>query len=243
MTRGILLVAIGKDYERLAACACRYGRKFTDLPVLVVTDVKASEACQAWENIKGVEFIRGLYTQKNNRVPKLRMPFYTPFDQTLNIDVDAVIQNPGVEAAFDLLAKHDIALNFFSTFDVKIPQIYLKAMKRFGVMPPLPVYNGGIICFKTSDAIKDLFTTWLKFCEEAGRGREMPALNCAIQKHPAVKIAKLPKGFFEPHGPNTAAVVQHNYSKDFRERFNLPEWQEYKPFDSDPNDFRWRDWK
>ena len=237
MSSGLVYIVYGKDYAKLSAAAIRYSRRHTNLPIHVVTNVPTNP----WEGLKGVSvkfFPRG---QAENRRAKLQMNKLTPFDKTLYMDCDSVVRNPGIERAFELLDDADMVLNALMLFDTKVPEVYKKCMLKVGGTLPMMCYNGGIIGWKTCDSVDKLFSEWLCMFDQFGHGREMPPLNCALQKG-LVKICPLPSGFFAPDGNIKTAIVQHNFGMaKFCREFNLPMWTEYKPYDNykNRNDFRW----
>ena len=249
MNRGILLIAFGYEYDHLAAHTVRYSRRFTDLPIHVLTNIK--DRNKLWDEIKYVTFTQFDLHQSRNRAVKTRMADYTPFEETLYLDCDSVIQKPGIEDVFDLLGNKDMALNLFIYWHKtnKVLKIYKRAMKATGTVLPLSIYNGGFICFKKNDEVIDFFRVWHKFWIMTGRGREMPALACAVNQS-CLKVAEVNTsyhGFFEPDVYNPNCIVQHNYNsnqgKHFFEEFDLPKIKQFKPFDRDgsQSDWSWED--
>jgi hypothetical protein len=235
MNAGIYTVAYGMDYDRCAACALRYSRKFTDLPFFVATNLK--QRCKAWNEVSGVSFKYFERSQNDNRYAKLNMDLITPFDYTLYFDADSVIQKNGVEVFIPILNEHDMVFNWRITFQPgqKIWNIYAKCMKQFDVIKPISIYNGGLIAFKKTKAVREFFDMWLKMWEQFGRGREMPPLNCAIKKS-GINIWTFPLLYFADNARNDSVIIQHNYNDDFNKRFGIVPWSEYKPFDSHGGD-------
>jgi hypothetical protein len=236
-TCGILTVAYGADYDRCAAHAFLWGRKYTDLPIFIITNV--TQRSPVWEKVGNVKFLYFPREQRDNRRPKLGMDLLTPFDKTLYIDADSVIQNPGVGIFEKLLDDHEMVFNWRITFQPgeKIWNIYARCMKQFGVTKPISICNGGIIAFRKGESTRILFNTWLKMWEEFGTGREMAPLNCAIKKT-GIDYGSFPLLYFADAGRSDNSIIQHNYNGDFNKRFGIPPWKDYKPFDGDKTDFR-----
>jgi len=178
-------------------------------------------------------------SKSESRRAKLQTGLLTPFDHTLYIDADSVVQHPGVEVFSDCLENHDMEFNWPITFKPgeKIWNIYARCMKKFGVMKPISIYNGGIIAFKKNPKVRGFFETWLRYWEVFGCGREMPPLNCAI-KSTGINHSYFPLLFFADNSRNDACVIQHNYNGDFNKRFGIAPWKEFKPFDGNKDDFR-----
>jgi len=240
MSSGFFIVAYGKEYDKCAAYAWAFSRRFTGLPLCVVTNLKPEERCSKWKDVKNVEFKYFQKEQKENRRPKLGMDLLTPYDKTLYMDADCVIQKPGVEVFERLLDENDAIFNWRITFNPgeKIWNIYARCMKQFGIEKPISIYNGGLIAFKKMPAVRELFTMWQEFWVSAGRGREMAPLNCAIKKT-GIQIGTFPLLYFADAGRNDNVIIQHNYNNNFCERFGIPKWTEYKPFDNGrADDFR-----
>jgi hypothetical protein len=241
MTAGIYTVAYGEDYDRCAACAFRYGRKHTDLPIAVATNLRAGERCKAWAEVPNVTFMYfANRNQGDNRRAKLQMDLISPFERTLYIDADSVIQNAGVERFAPLLDDNEMVFNWRITFGTgdRIWNIYARCMAMFGVKKPISIYNGGIIAFRKTPAVREFFRVWMSHWETFGCGREMPPLNCTIKEFEGkLKYTTFPLLFFADAQTHTDTVIQHNYSRDFNQKFGIVPWTPYKPFDGNKNDF------
>jgi len=243
---GLLYVVFGEEYDRLALYTIAHSRRFTNLPICILTNI--SDRTQKWDSLKNIIFRYFQLPQDTNREVKTKMIQYTPFDRTLYLDCDSVIQKPGVEKIFDLVENKDILLNLFLCWkkEDKVLQIYKKAMKIGNVDLPLSVYNGAFIAFNKNEKVSTFFDLWANYWNLTGRGREMPSLACAI-KNSSVSVleTKWEDNFFAPDKINEKAIVQHNYNsvsdlnKDFFVDFGLPRITENKPFDTDPRDWSW----
>ncbi len=244
MSRGLIYIVFGESCERMAASTIAYSRQFTDLPICVVTNTK--RISPAWDDIEDISFVEVKSGFTHNRRYKLRMNEYSPFDETLYLDADSVIQNEGIEKAFDLLEEHDMVMNLLLDWKVgdKIIRLYRTALRRTELTLPLKVFNGAFICFKNNQKTRDLFHLWYDNWVITGKGREMPALACAI-KQSDVQVNCLPRGFFSPDYYNEDSIVQHNYTprskggKNFFDRFDIPKERLYKGFDSDGTQNNW----
>jgi len=243
MSRGLLYVSFGEACDKLAVHTIAYSRQFTDLPIHVLTNVQ--NRCKRWKNLSGITFNVFKVKTELNREYKTRMNMYTPFDETLYLDCDSVVQKKGIEQAFEF--EEDVALNLFLYWEKgdKIIRLYRNAMQLSNVYLPLCVYNGACICFKRRDTkINEFFRLWHHTWEITGKGREMPALACAL-KSSGVSIKKLPKNFFAPDYYKPESTVQHNYTPNdsisFWDRYNIPHTQLLKNFDGDKTDWNWVD--
>lgn len=234
MTNGLLYVVFGIEYDKLAAHAIKYSRQFTDLPICIVTNVAQKYRHPLWDSIEGVVFVELMWHQRDNRRAKTQMYKYTPFDQTLYLDCDSVIQKPGIEKVFDLLQSGSMVLNLFSIWKEgeKFVRIYRNVMKQLGIGLPLRIYNGAFIAWKQTSSVYDFFDVWNMFWKRTGSGREMGPLACALkdQKMDVVEIGAGDK-WFTPDVFVPDSIVQHHYGGDFLKRFGLPVIRTYKPFD------------
>lgn len=256
MTRGILTIAFGKEYDELAANTMKYSRQFTDLPICVLTNIIYEERCKLWHDVNGVTFVHFYAKQENNRIYKLAMTEWSLFDETLYIDCDSVIQKKGVESVFDFMNEKDdllvLDLYMYWSKGSKVLNIAKKAMKVANVKLPFSVYCGGFICWKASDVVDELFSTWFDIWNQTGMGREMFELSCAIAITPIRKRLRETfqerHGFFAPMNRNPDCIIQHVYiankgRKDFWSEFNIPKLKKQcKPFDGkNKDDWHWVD--
>lgn len=237
MKTGIFIVSYGKEYDRCASYTMFYSRKNTDLPIYVYTNLDENERSEKWKEVENVQFEYKKDSVDNNRIPKLSMPELTPFEYTIHVDVDSIIQNKGIEIFPELLKDNDLALRRSDIVEPgrKIVRIYSRCMKQFGVKKPIAIHNGGIIAFKKTDKIKEFFKLWYKIWNEFGHGREMPPLNCAV-KLSGIGVSLFPKDFFSDI-KNPDAIVQHNYGHEvWVKEQGIPWWNSHHPFDKKGND-------
>jgi len=240
MTKGIVYIAFGNVYDKLAAHTIAYSRQFTDMPICVFTNLKNRH--KKWDEIKNVQFKYLPWEQKQNREVKTNMIQYTPFDLTLHLDCDSVIQNRGIEEAFERLENKDLLLciNMNWPKGHRVLNIYRKMMKQTNVQLPITIYYGGFQLFRKNERVYNFYLLWNKYWS-IEKGRDMPALNCAIQNSD-VTIQEFPEEvtLFAEHKLEDA-IIQHRYGRDFVEKFGLFKWASWKPFDTDKTDFTWVD--
>ena len=236
MSRGLLYIVFGKGYDALAAHTIAYSRRHTDLPIRVLTNIPKARRNVVWNRVRNVSFELFEWTDRDNRKLKTSMIDFTPFDETLYLDCDTVIQKEGVEQIFDVVDSNFV-LNLLLHWNKgdKVIRLYRDTMLKAGVSLPLDVYNGGMIYFFKCDNARALFDTWQRLWHDMGRGREMPSLACTLQN---VKVTQAPKLFFSPEAYDKDSIIQHNYPGFFK-KFNLPVIQFNRWFDKDPADWNW----
>lgn len=231
MTRGILFIAFG-DYYKLAIKTITHSRKFTKLPFQVLHNVKELPDIFKLENTT-LTYL-DMDTNQNRQV-KTTMHNYSMFDETIYIDVDAVIQNNGIEEVFKLFDDDkDILLvqyGYYSSSDAVIrrPSPYSNIFKKSGIVSSVCIYFGAFIGFKKNERTTQFFNTWNYNWSCDGRGREMPAL--AITMHDTIAIVKkilLDDNVFAWKPLNMSAIVQHEFG-------NGPSfWDKYFNGDKEP---------
>lgn len=210
MKAGILFVVFGRSFYNLAIKTIKHSRKFTGLPFFVITNIKNND-------FKSIENTKYKYIDKPdalNRQYKTTMIDYSPFETTIYIDCDAVIQKGGIESVVELIEDNDILLNVYGTWtdQTKALSYYRITMENLKVKFPLVLYYGAFIVFKKTKQAYKFFKEWNKNWIKSGVKREMPALACTAKLNTETKIKKimLKDGIFA-WKPNEKAIIQHEY--------------------------------
>jgi len=180
--KGLIYVVFGTRYERLAARAISYSRTMTNLPILVLTNIPQSARSKDWET--GIEFRDVSKLKKSNRQIKLMLNKLTPFDETLYLDCDSVLQNKGIEQVFDSMAGCDVVLRVYGDWPVKrkLMSYYSVTFKKCNAELPIRIYYGAFIGFRKTPGTDLFFDAWYKNHETAGIVREMPALAVTVKQ-------------------------------------------------------------
>jgi hypothetical protein len=216
--KGIVLLMFGEEYKKIGKACLKHSMKNTKLPFKVFQGA-----------------------QEKNRQIKTTLVDHTPFDRTLYLDCDSIIQKPGIERVFELLEDCDVILRRFARWGKgdKVLNIYKRAMVQFGVTLPLDIWNGAFIAFKKNEAVARFFFRWNKYWRVFGKGREMPPLACAVKRSEGLKVKAIPRGFFNAEELADDVIVQHYTGQKFLDKFGLPKFERWTPFDSNPKDFSW----
>lgn len=210
MKRGILFVVFGKRFYNLALKTIAYSRKFTDLPFHVITNIKNN----GFEKIENTDFKYIDRPDIENRIYKTSMIHYSPFETTIYIDCDAVIQKEGIEKVFDLVNEHDLLLAVYGiwTNDTKALSYYRVTMKNLNVVFPIMLFYGAFIVFNKTEKAFKFFDSWNENWKKSGVAREMPALACTAKQNPEIDIKKImTKDNIFSWKVNGNAIVQHEY--------------------------------
>jgi len=222
MNRGLLMVAFGKKFDKMAAYAIKHSRRFTELPFTVLTNIKKEKRCNIWNKIENINFIYINDITQNNRKYKTSMINYSPYDFTIYIDADSVIQHKGIERAFKKLENYDIMLNVYGLWVNRIPlSYYRRAMKILNVRPPVYIYYGAFIGFAKTENARKFFKNWKENWIKTRLPREMPALASTVKKMGnKLKLVKTNNtdDIFS-WKVNFNAVIQHEYGAAFWKRF------------------------
>jgi len=227
---GILTVAFGRQFDRLAAEALRYSRKFTALPFHVLSNI--DERSIVWKEISNVTFEYFNLDQVENRKAKLTMNEHTPFENTLYMDCDSVIQKNGVEEFVNFFGVHSLILCHKTMYQKNKPvyNIYADTMIHNNIKLPLPVYFGALIAFKKTPETSRFFKGWYQIWQQSGSGREMPSLCVNVKKN-NIQRSLFPSRWFSGMNKVSRAVIQHDYGCSFCQKFNITKWIDYKPYD------------
>jgi len=232
-SQGIIYLVFGKEYDKLAAATARYSRKYTKLPMCVFTNLEVRNS--AWSEVSDVQFTYfGMPDEENRRI-KVSLIKYTPFEESLFMDSDAVIQKFGFECLFDYLNDFDIACQYFSVLkesERKKPFIKKTYAKLAGLLNekfPIELFGEAALLFKKSDKGFQFFNLWYKYWEMMGCGRDMPAFSFAV-KHLS-NLVKVFKGEikFCTNVLNKNYFIQHKGFKGFEKKFGLPNYVDWNP--------------
>ena len=225
METGLIYVVFGDQCDRMAAHCVAYSRQYTKLPICILSNLKEEDRDKKWQEIENIDFKYMDLPLQQNRQIKTGLSDHSPFDYTIYLDADSIIQKDSFDQEIlEMVDKdHDLILNHFCDFpdEGKFQNIYLRALKQFGCTMPLSVYNGAFIGFKKGENANNFFSTWNRLWKEFGAQREMPPLACTINKLPEIRVLKLRLGFFSPDVKNENCVVQHNYHDDFWQRIGI----------------------
>jgi len=240
MKRGILYLAFGEEYDKLASYTAEYSRKYTDLPFCVLTNLEPEKRSPNWKSVKNVKFTFLPLNQSENRAIKTSLINYTPYEETFFIDCDAAIQNPGIEKIFDYFQDYDVIFavsTILKNSKSKFYQyFYEPIIKTTGLEYPLVAYSSGFFGFKKSEKIKDFFEDWNKLWVLAGKTRDMPPLACVMKKQISnLKLKIMGENLYcsgEKNYRNINSIVQHRWKGDkFFQLYHVPKYIPFKPFD------------
>lgn len=236
MSRGIVYIAFGPEYERLAGETISRSLPFIgNLPVCLLINNRRPLAGTLELEEKGVSVVFIDAPTDRNRDVKTRLFNYSPFDETLYIDTDSVVRKPGIEKIFDFLHGNDAVFQLHKTWrkNEKYYDLYRRALSMFGCIQPLRIFIGGFFAFKKTEKTGLFFSRWNEYWKRFGSGRDMPPLACAMQKSglECACITRQNDRIFS-FGVNEDCIVVHRVKRnDLETKFGISAHRQNKPFD------------
>lgn len=181
---GYLYVATGAKYLREAEVSARSLRRFTTLPICLVTD-DASYRTESFTHVRLIPTVRDF-------VSKIVGMRATIFDRTVFLDSDTFVCS-SIDNLFEVLDRFDMSmtpdnvLHSYSFWERYNPGYKL----RFeGV---LPEYNTGVVVYRSVPAVTNLLADWERLHNELKVKADMPSFREAYLEHiDNVRIAPLP---------------------------------------------------
>lgn len=231
---GILYLAFGPEFDKLTAATAKYSRKFTDLPFCILTNLK--DRSSAWNKVPNVFFKYLPVTSDENRRTKVSLINYSPFDKTLFMDSDAVVQKTGIEKLFDYLEDYDIVCQVFGELDPcelaheTTLKTYGRLVKLLKEKFPVTLYSEAGFLFKRSESSKEFFSLWQKYWRLMGCGRDMPGFSFAV-KHREKIVESFERDELRlcTNIEDDRFFIQHKGFDTFEDKFDLPEYVDWSP--------------
>ncbi len=217
MSKGVLLISFGIDYDRIAPYCAKSIRRFSDIPILVHTNVPEFIRSREWNCIHGIKFILHEMNDSENRVIKTQLSKYTEFDNTLYIDVDSEVMSSRFIEPFKLLNRYSVISPEWKRFSIKqIRQRSIKESKFKNFLNIFKMFNieqdqliaGGLCYFSRNHSSNLFFTEFNRLWKITGCKEDMPALNGAMFKYRSA-VGMLPKSEYNNYN-STIIQAQHN---------------------------------
>lgn len=232
--QGILYVVFGKEFERFAIDCLEHSIKNTKYPMHVLTNL--NPISERWNQFDNITFTQFDLHDNENRQIKTQCIHYTPFEETLLLDCDTVINK---EVSFDWLKGKDIVLRslFYWTKGEKILRLYRNAFQMFDVHLPINIYNGAYVMFRINQKTINFFNLWNKYWIDFGKWREMPCLCSAVQNS-NLELGLLPENEFEPQEWIEGCTIQHD-TVLFCPNYGIKPLVKHDNLDPDPKLWNW----
>ena len=207
--KGHLYLAFGKEYDTTAAYSVKALRRFSNLPVRVLSNLSAKIQHPLWDELQDVTFQRFLPSIHDREV-KTRMIEYSPFEQTLFTDCDTVIHSERFLEAFELLKGCDVAFPLYTANESRDrikTAIYQQAIQAFKIVQTnLRVLQGGVCVFRNNKPAKAFFCLWNQYWK-VHQLRDMPPLVATAYNVKNVSLGIMSKDYGFPK----SSIIQHFY--------------------------------
>ncbi len=207
-SKGFLYTAVGVKYLKEAEIAATSLRRFTSLPICMITD----DNTYTHPVFDQLIFVEPVETYAN----KILALSQTPFDKTIFLDSDTFVCAP-IDNLFDALDIFDMAMtvdNFMHSY-----AFFLKHRPDFKLRyeTVIPEYNTGVIAMTKNPATTKLLADWMRLHEEMNVKADMASFREAfIDNAHSVRIVPLPFEY-NYHGTNSFGFL-YNEVKVIHER-------------------------
>ena len=173
---GVVYLAMGPAYAVLAGLSIKTLKKFSDIPVTVIVDdsVKFHSESLGADTIKCISNL-----VSENRTIKSRIYEMSPYENTLFIDCDTII-NGDVAGCFHYLEYFDIAIKQRTKAFSRLGKGSLTLFNGKHIVSELPHWNSGVIVFKRNKKTKKMFQDWAELQSKLKYNFDQPALAEAI---------------------------------------------------------------
>ena len=207
--RGFLYIANGQKYVKEAEISATSLRRFTQLPLCLVTN-DAAYSSPVFDKIICLKNLEESYGSKIGGL------LNSPFDKTIFLDSDTFVCS-SIDQVFDVLEIFDLAMtvdNFMHSYGFirnNAPTFKL----RYETV--IPEFNTGLIAIRKNDATYKLLKDWLTVHEEMKVKADMASFREAyIDNIPAIRISPLPYEY-NYHGTHSFGFL-YNRVKVIHER-------------------------
>jgi len=203
LEQGVLYVAYGEKAKAQVLNSIQHLRKYSELPVAVVSDEEIPGACFS---------IIHREVDAGARAQKTRMYSLSPFRETLFLDADTEVQKDpsfGFELLkyVDVVMGQDVNRRLFNVNWSGLDKAELQKTKTEVGMDMI-YYNSGVIFFKRNDRNRKLFQIWNREWERFGKHDQL-ALARAMKQCP-VRIATM-REKFNTHKQSEVNFVFHKH--------------------------------
>ena len=216
--RGIMLIAFGFDYEKISIHCVESIRQFSDIPIILHTNIPDYVRTKEWCDISNIEFIFHDMNDDENRIIKTQLSKYSKFEQTLYIDVDSSVVSDDFLYPFEDLEFYDILSPEWKTYHIndlrKLSETSNKFRKFLQVSEKLNIEKetfiaGGVCFFNKNERVDKFFEDFHRFWKETDRKEDMPGLNGAMMLNKDIVKILSNKQF---NNYNSEMIVSHHNS-------------------------------
>jgi hypothetical protein len=191
---GIVYVAYGDDYLDMAVASALSVKQYSKIPTAIFCDREGIDLIK-------VDIPNAMY---GDRAIKTQLYKYSPFDKTLYLDCDTLIDSYGIEDIFNYNAIGMCeAFNPLNEFAIDLESQY-----TWKLLPDNFIqYNTGVILFDKSNESSEIFDTWYHEWLRFGT-RDNLALHRAIASR-KIEIDLLPRSYNHLYSQSGKSIVTH----------------------------------
>jgi len=235
VSKGIVYLVFGEEFDKLAAATANHSRRFTELPICVLTNLKKRNS--SWKSVSDVSFKYLPLPSNRNREIKVSLIEYSPYDETLFMDADSVIQKFNVDSLFEYLGDSDLACQWYGQLtyeDVAVQKMFMKSTydKLVDLLDesyPIELFSEAALLFRKTITSQKFFDLWKEYWTLMGCGRDMPAF-CFAVKHTTANVKIFRRDVqFCTNKEKESYFIQHKGFEDFEKKFNLPNYVDWSP--------------
>ncbi|HUU68947.1 MAG TPA: class I SAM-dependent methyltransferase [Planctomycetota bacterium] len=175
-SRGVVYVAFGTEYAKVAAASAQSVERHCKLPIHVIHNVDVGK--YAWP--AGTTFDFHEAPDEDNRSFRMTLVNRTPFQRTLLLDADCLVNSPHVALPFDYLDRFDMCPVAYRPLREYRRGKAWQGVRRMLGCDENYVYSGGVLWFCKNTRVQRFFSLWRRFWIADGRGRDMPAMIRAL---------------------------------------------------------------
>lgn len=143
LKKGILYIATGLSYVTEAIIAASSCKKHNNYPIALITD---SAEYTLPPGLFDIVIIKNAYYSYRDKL----LIRYSPFEQTIFLDTDTYVAD-SLDDLFGILEYREFAIHQADEgYEFNMP----------GISNAMPEFNTGVIAFKLTPAVKQLFDDW-----------------------------------------------------------------------------------
>lgn len=193
---GILLIMFGYEYQKITPICLESIRKYSNIPVLIHTNIKKEHINNNIIKHKNVEIIYHNLNDDDNRIIKTNLTKYTKFKKTLYTDVDSIFLSDEFLKEFNDLNNFNIIVPEWKVFNlIKLNSLakngnlkWKEFIKTFNDNKINKVKNemliaGGICFFMKNKFTEMFFNEYHNRYLKSKVSQDMPSLNYVYLKY------------------------------------------------------------
>lgn len=200
MDKGVVYLASGTDYVDQAKHSAESVKQHNpDLHITLFTD--------EYTNVNVFDNITQINRPIQDMGDSILSDSHFPYELNLYLDVDTFVSG-SLSSLFKLLEKYDIAVSHNAGGKGWNKTVYNNM--NFEIPACFPEFNSGVIAYRDSDSVRELFSKWNKFYEDISYESvdyltNQPALRLALYQSDVDHVAVPPEYNFQTRDQRSAS--------------------------------------